>query len=84
MLGPLFFSIYIDDLPTVTVNPSKPVLMAADTSIIITNPSLSKFKEDINNIIDNTNDCFRSNSLLLHFDKTYIIQFRPKIVTKLI
>jgi len=43
---------------------------ADDTSIIITNPSPSKFKEDINNIIDNINDWFRGNSLSLNFDKT--------------
>jgi hypothetical protein len=32
-------------------DPSKPILFADDTSIIITNPSPSKFKQDINNII---------------------------------
>jgi len=56
---------------------SKPVLFADDTSIIIPNPSPSKFKEDINNIIDNINDWFRSNSSL-NFDKMYFLQFRPK------
>jgi len=35
-------------------------------------------KEDINNIIDNINDWFRSNSLSLSFDKTYFLQFTPK------
>jgi hypothetical protein len=58
--------------------PSKPILFADDTSIIITHPSPSKFKEDINNIIDNTNDWFRGNSLSLNFDKTYFLQFRSK------
>ena len=56
----------------------KPILFADDTSIIITNPSPSKFKEDINNIIDNVNDWFRGNSLSLNYDKTYFLQFRPK------
>jgi len=40
----------------IVAEPSKPILFADDTSIIITNPSSSKFKEDINNIIDNIND----------------------------
>jgi hypothetical protein len=44
----------------------------------IANPSTAKFKEDINNIIDNINDCFRSNSLSLKFDKTYFVQYRTK------
>jgi hypothetical protein len=58
ILGPLFFLIYINDLPIIIADPPKPVLFAADTSIIIENPSLSKFKEDINNITDNINDWF--------------------------
>jgi len=56
----------------------KPVLFADDTSIINANPSPSKFKEDINNTIDNINNWFRGNSLLLNFDKTYFLQFRPQ------
>jgi hypothetical protein len=57
---------------------------ADDTSKIITNLSFWKFKEDINNIIDNKNDWFRGNSLSLNFDKTYLLQFRVKIGMKLI
>jgi len=74
----LFFLIYINDFPNITAEPSKPILFADDTAIIITNPSPSKFKENINNIIDNINDWFRGNSLSLNFDKTYFLQFRPK------
>ena len=54
--------IYINDLPNIIADPSKPILFADDTSIIITNPSPSNFKENINNIIDNINDLFRGNS----------------------
>ena len=78
MLGPLSFLIYTNDLPNITAAPSKPILFADDTIIIITNPSPSKFKEDINNITDNINDWFRGNPLSLNFDKTYFLQFRPK------
>jgi hypothetical protein len=74
----LFFLIYISDFPNTVADSSKPVLFADDTSTIITNPSLSKFKEGSNNIIDNINDWFRGNSLLLNFDKTYFLQFRFK------
>jgi len=73
ILGPLFFLIYIIDLLHIISDPLKLILFAEDTSIIITNPSPSKFKEDINNIIDNINDWFRGNSLSLNFDKTYFL-----------
>jgi hypothetical protein len=72
----LFFLICINDLPTVITDPSKPVLFADDTSTIITNPTPSKFIEDINSIIGNIKDWFRSNSLPLNVDKTYFLLFR--------
>ena len=74
----MLFLICINDLQYRIAEPSKQILFADDTSIIITNPSPSKFKEDINNMIDNVNDWFRGNSLSLNFDKTYFLQFRPK------
>jgi hypothetical protein len=69
----LFFLIYINDLPNIIAHPSKLIPFADDTNIIITNPGPSKFKEDINNIIDNINDWFTRNALLLNFDKTYFL-----------
>ena len=55
VLGLLFFLLYINDLPNIITNLSKLVLFADETKIIV-NPSPSKFKEDTNNIIDNIND----------------------------
>jgi len=57
----LFFLIYIDDLLNIIAEPLKSIQFADDTRIIITNPSPSKFKEDVNNITDNINDCFRGS-----------------------
>jgi hypothetical protein len=79
-LGPLFFLHYINDLLNIIADLSKLVLFAVDTSIIIANPSPSKFKEGINSIIDNINDWFKVNKLLLKFDKTYSLQFMTKII----
>ena len=56
ILGHLFFLIYINDLLNIIADPWKPILFADDTSIIITNPSPSKFKEHINNISDTINE----------------------------
>ena len=65
-------------LLNIIADPSKPILFADDTSIIITNSSSSKCKEDINSIIDNINDWFRGNSLSLNCNKTYFLQLRSK------
>jgi len=54
----LFFLIYTNELSNIAAEPSKLILFADDTSITITNPRPSKFKEDINNIIDNINNWF--------------------------
>ena len=78
VLGPFFFLLYINDLQSIKADSSKLVLFADNISIIFANPSPSKCKKDINNIIDNINDWFRSNSLSLNFDKTYVLQLRPK------
>jgi hypothetical protein len=74
----LLFLLYINDLPNTIADPLKLVLFADDTSVVIANLSPSKFKDDINDIIDDINDWFKSNSLSLNFDKTYFVQFRPK------
>ena len=62
-----------DDFLNIRADPSKPILFADDTNLIITNLSPSKLKEDINNITDNINDWFRCNLLILNFDKTYFL-----------
>jgi hypothetical protein len=69
-LDQLLFLLNINDLPNITDDLSKPVLLAEDMSIIITNPSPSKLKEDINRITVNINEWFKVNSLTLNFDKT--------------
>ena len=81
--GPLFFLFYINDLLNIITDPLKPVLFADDTSIIMAYPSPSKFKEDIDKIVDNISDWFRGNSSL-NFYKTYFLKFMPKIAMKLI
>ena len=73
-----FVLLTLNDFLNIIADSSKPVLFADDTSIIIANPSPSKFKEDINSVIDNINYWFRSNSLSLNCHKMYFLQFRPK------
>ena len=54
VLGPLFFLLYINDMPDIindTYKP-KPTIFADDTSRIITHPKISDFKVEINTLVE--------------------------------
>jgi len=46
--------------------------------MIITNPSPSNFEKSVNKIIQDINEWFNTNLLLLHLDKAHFIQFVTK------
>jgi hypothetical protein len=82
-LGPLFFLLYINDLPTVTAKNVKLVLHADDTSFIITNPSPIEFANKLNKDFTDVNEWFRNNLLSLNLNKTMYLQFPTKNSQKL-
>jgi hypothetical protein len=47
ILGPIFFLIYVNDLPKLATMGSKVFLYADDTSIIVSSPNLENFKTQI-------------------------------------
>jgi len=70
ILGPLYFLLYINDLPNATSDLSTPILFADDTSLIISNPNSSQFEKDINTVIQTLHKWFHNNLLFLNFEKT--------------
>jgi hypothetical protein len=78
ILEPLFFLLYINDLPNVISDISKLVLYADDTSIIIFDKDSLKFKTIVHTVFDKINNWFQTNLLYLNFDKTYFLQFLTK------
>jgi hypothetical protein len=69
-LGPSFFLLYINDLPGIINDISKPTILADDTNIIITHSNLTDFKEEINIVVEKISNWFQNN-----FNKTYYMHF---------
>jgi hypothetical protein len=74
ILRPLFFLLYINNLPELTSDISKLILFADDNSIIVSDADPMKFKLSINK----TNVWFQSILLSLNYDKTYFLHFLRK------
>jgi hypothetical protein len=74
----MIFLLYVNDIPNVISDVSKPVLYADDTSLIITNSNIKLFEKDINSAIQWLNRWFHSNLLVLNLEKTYFLQFLTK------
>jgi hypothetical protein len=69
VLGPLFFLVYINDLPGTINHICSTTLFADDTNLICTQTNYNKFKEEIETILQNTNKWFLTNLLLINLKK---------------
>ena len=78
VLGLLFYLLYINDLPGILNDISKPTIFGDDSNIIFTHSNLTEFKEEINIVIEKTSNWFQSNLLILNFSKTYYMHFITK------
>ena len=77
-MGPLLFSLYINDLPMAVPSQVIPILFADDTSIIITSPNACELQKAISASIHQLTKWFQENSLSLNVSETYFLQFRNK------
>ena len=78
ILGPIFFLIYINDLPNLASIEIKILLYVDDTSIIVTSPNLENFETKIDKIFGDINNWFKVNQLILNYNKTHYLQFNTK------
>jgi hypothetical protein len=78
VLGPLLFLIYINNLPRTIDNFANSILFADDTSIIITNMDVQKFKHNIDVALHEITNWFLSNLLTLNYNNTHFLQFFVK------
>ena len=70
ILGPIFFLIYMNDLPNLASIGTKILLYADSTSIIVTSPNLENFETKIDKIFGDINNWFKVNQLILNYNKT--------------
>ena len=83
ILGPLFFCLYITDLPKIITKNNSTVLFADDTSLLITGFNKLDFNININQSLHSIISWFNSNFLTLNFDKPTMWNLEPKIITTL-
>jgi hypothetical protein len=79
ILGPLLFSFYINDLPQLVKDTALPILFADDTSFITTNSNSMNMNQDLKIVLEITQKWFKSNIMLLNYDKTTFMQFSSNI-----
>jgi hypothetical protein len=74
---PLFFLIYINDLPTVINNDDNNIVLCGDdTSIVITDTNRDDFNLHATMLFNDINTWFKSNLPNLNFSKTHYLEFR--------
>ena len=77
VLGPLLFLFYINDLPQSVKGLAKSTLFADDTSFIIANFEPQKLDQDVKVVLENVQNWFKSNRMLLNYKKTNFMRFFP-------
>jgi len=70
ILGPLFFLIYINDLPTIVNNGNNMVLFTDDTSIIITDTNRRDFNVNANQTFQDIKTWFKVSLLTLNLNES--------------
>jgi hypothetical protein len=73
------FLLYINDLPAIINDVSKPTLFADDISLILTITDHRQLKESFTAVLGKIMHWFQTNFLTLNINKTYCMYFTMKI-----
>ena len=79
ILGPLFFLLYINDLPS-CLNTTKPRMFADDTNITASGESINEVENAVNLDLENLRKWLTANKLSLDVAKTeYLYYFQAEL-----
>ena len=76
VIGPLLFSIYINDLPTASQFETR--LFADDTALILTDSNLKSLNDKVNTELSKVGHWLNSNKLSLNLSKTKYLLVKEK------
>jgi hypothetical protein len=74
ILGPILFSLYINDLPP-NIMGSKTVLLADDMNISVPEANMNNPQYKLNNVMNELQTWFTLNSLVVNVEKTLAMSF---------
>ena len=77
ILGPLFFILYINDLPACS-NDLEFIVFADDTSIFFEHNDLDVLTSHLNDQLKNVSTWLKANKLSINVKKTKLMIFRPR------
>ena len=75
ILGPLLFSLYVNDFPK-CLNHSSAIIFADDTSVFISNSNLTTMYQRANEDLNSIYNWLGANKLSINFTKTKYVLFR--------
>jgi len=74
ILGPIPFSLYINDLP-LNIMGSKTVLSADDTNILVSEANMNNLQYKLKNVMNELQTWFTLNSPVVNVEKTLAMSF---------
>jgi hypothetical protein len=77
VLGPLLFSMYINDFPVLIKKSADIIMFADDTSLLFTAETQAELLKKFNNTVIQAVKWCQSNQLFLNPAKTNVVQFSP-------
>ena len=77
LLGPLFFILYVNDLPACS-NDLEFILFADDTRIFFEHSDLDVITSHLNDQLNDVSTWLKANKLSINVKKTKLMIFRPR------